>query len=709
MTRGPSVLAALALAAALLTGSCKSTESDGAKRSEAILRAEGADGNWAAYGGGYRETHYSPLEDINQQNVGQLGLAWAIDLPTLISTHSTPIAVDGVVYYVTGLSVVSAADAVTGKVLWSHDPAVAAVAGEKQRGAWGARGLAWWDGKVYVGTMDGRLIALDAKTGAEVWSVQTTMGPNDGRYITGAPRVFNGKVIIGHGGADFAPVRGYVTTYDAETGKKLWRFFTVPGKPGTTDGEASDSIMAEAAKTWKGEWWKYGGGGTAWNAIAYDPDYNRIYIGTGNGAPWNRDIRSPGGGDNWFLCGIIAVEADTGKYLWHYQTAPGEQWDFNSAMDIELAKLTIAGKPRDVILHAPKNGFFYVIDRANGKLISAEPFARVTWASGIDKGTGRPIETPEARPPAGGQTLIWPGGTGAHNWMAMSFSPKTGLVYIPKLEAPGLYSNQGIDPKTWAYTRDVQLNSGYSPFALRAAPPPSAQPMAALLAWDPVAQKARWSIPFKGLYHGGAMSTGGGLVFQGNLEGRFVAYAADTGKALWSFEAQNGIIGQPISFRAKGKQYVTVMTGVGGVAGSTGSESRQFGWDYRSQRRHLLTFVLGGKEQLPPLPRAAPAAFVDDKAFKLDDAAVERGMTAFSTRCLPCHAVAAVGAGGAPDLRTSAAVLDPATFEQIVRGGVLAAQGMPKYGELSDADLADLRQYIVFRARATDNKSNGIL
>lgn len=691
----------LVLSAALVLAGCKSSD-DGTQRSDAILRADGADGNWPAYGGGYRETHSSPLEDINQGNVGQLGLAWEIDLPTQISTHSAPIEVDGTLYYVTGLSVVSAADAVTGKQLWTYDPKVGEAAGEKLRGAWGARGLAWWNDKVYVGTMDGRLIALDGKTGSEVWSVQTTLGPNDGRYITGAPRVFKGKVIIGHGGADFAPVRGYVTAYDAETGKKAWRFFTVPGKPGTKDGEVSDSIMEKAAKTWKGEWWKFGGGGTAWNAIAYDPDYNRIYIGTGNGAPWNRDIRSPGGGDNWFLCGIVAVDADTGKYLWHYQTAPGEQWDYNSAMDIEMAKLVIDGKQRDVILHAPKNGFFYVIDRASGKLISAEPYAKVTWATGIDRSTGKPIETPEARLP-GGRTLIWPGGTGAHNWMAMSFSPKTGLVYIPKLDAPGFYSNQGIDPNNWVFSKNLQLNSGYASFALKEAPPPSLQPMASLLAWDPVAQKARWSVPFRGLYHGGVLSTGGGLVFQGNLEGRFVAYAAESGKVLWNFDAQNGILGQPIAYRVGGKQYITVMTGVGGIAGSIGSETRQFGWDYRDQQRRLLTFAIGGRQKLPTLQRTV-LKFVDDPGIKLDDAAVGRGMLAYSTSCLQCHAVAAVGAGGAPDLRTSQAVLDPETFEQILREGVLVSQGMPRYGELSNSDLDDLRQYIIFRARGKDNK-----
>jgi len=699
MVRLQSVLLGVVASASLaLLSGCHKAADAGAADSARIILAGTSNGDWPGYGGNPGEDHFSPLDQINQGNVARLGLAWSVDLPTQLSTHSAPIEVGGVVYFTSGASVVTAVDAVTGKQLWSYDPKVYDVAGEKMRASWGARGLAWWNGKVIVGTADGRLVAVNTRDGSLAWSTQTTMGPNDGRYITGAPRVFNGKVIIGHGGADFAPVRGYVTAYDADTGKKLWRFFTVPGKPGTKDGEASDSIMAEAAKTWTGEWWKFGGGGTAWNAITYDPQYNRIYIGTGNGAPWNRNIRSPGGGDNWFLCGIVAVDADTGKYVWHYQTTPGEAWDYNSAMDIVLAKLKIDGKLRDVILHAPKNGFFYVIDRQTGKLISAEPFAKVTWASSIDKVTGRPVEDPQARYPTG-QALVWPGTAGAHNWTPMSFSPKTGLVYIPQQEAPAFYSMAKTDPKSWHFPDHMQFTTGFDSIGTLDAPPPSPAPLSALMAWDPVAQKARWTVPLGGMLPAGVLSTGGDLVFQGNAMGKFVAYAAHSGQMLWSFDAQNGIVGQPITYSVGGKQYVTVMTGYGAAAGAVGSESARFGWDYRNQKRRLLTFVLDGKHVLPALVRQE-MELVDDPALQLDMARVREGSDLFAVNCLNCHGMAAVGGGAAPDLRSSPVILSPEAFGQVVHEGLLVQRGMPRFQNLGRQELDALRQYVAFRARA---------
>ncbi len=462
------------------------------------------------------------MTEINQRNVGQLGLAWSYDLPPSISAVSAPLAVDGMLFIATGLSVVRAFDAATGKELWSYDPDVASVAGDKLKEAWGIRGLAWWDGRVFVGTQDGRLIAIDAKSGKPVWTTKTTE-QDDGRYITGAPRVFNGKVIIGHGGADYAPVRGYVTAYDAASGRQLWRFYTVPGNPAVDH----DETTRIAARTWKGQWWKYGGGGTVWNAITYDPDLDRIYIGTGNGTPWNQKIRSPGGGDNLFLCSIVALDAKTGKYLWHYQTVPGENWDMNSAMDITLAKIKFDGAERQVILHAPKNGFFYVIDRANGKLLGAMPFAKVTWAKGIDLKSGRPIEDPAARFPTG-QGLIWPGGSaGAHSWNPMSYNPGQGVAFIPTIHIPQFYSEKGIDPATWTYRQGQGLNTGYEPTTDFGPPPPRGTSFSSLQAWDVRTQKALWNVPLPGPSNGGTMATAGDLVFQGRSDGKFVAYAPD--------------------------------------------------------------------------------------------------------------------------------------------------------------------------------------
>lgn len=694
---GAIALIALAGSLAGCSGAEERSSTAAEQASHRMLLANGADGNWASYGGGYNGDHFSPLNQINEDNADQLGLVWSVDLGQTISSHSAPLAVDGVVYYSIGHSIISAVEAETGKKLWTFDAKVNEVAADKLRPAWGSRGIGYWDHKIYTGTTDGRLIAIDARTGKAVWSVQTTMGPNDGRYITGAPLVFDGKVIIGHGGADYGPVRGYVTTYDAQTGKKLWRFYTVPGNPAEgADGEASDSVMPMAAKTWKGEWWKFGGGGTVWNSMAYDAELDRVYIGTGNGAPWNQNIRSPGGGDNLFLCSIVALDAKTGKYLWHYQINPGETWDFNAAMDIELATLTIDGKPRRVLMQAPKNGFFYVIDRETGKLISAEKFAKVTWASAIGP-DGRPIETPEARFPTG-EALIWPGGTGAHNWQAMSFSPASGLVYIPMQDLPGYYNQKGMDLKTWKPATRAVLDTGFQGFDTKDLPPPTDDKMGSLLAWDPLAQKARWSVPMLMPFNGGIASTAGNLVFQGNIEGKFVAYAADTGKVLWSFDAQNGIIGPPIVYQFKGRQYVTIMTGVSAMPSNLGPASGRFGWDYRTTPRRLLTFALGGTARLPAAQKAS-LEVVDDPSVVFDMAQVTAGSLTYGKTCIGCHGSGAVSGGTAPDLRASQAVLDPKTFAMIVRGGALVPNGMPRYDELSDADLAAIRMFIRYRAR----------
>jgi len=659
---------------------------------DAALSNEADGTNWAAYGRTFSEQHYSPLREINANNVSRLGLAWSLDLSDKNFATTAPIAVDGVIYFSPGVSEVHAVDARTGKPLWRYDPEVYKVAGQKMRGGWGTRGLAFWKGKVYLGTRDGRLIAIDAKTGKPVWSVMT-VDRDDHRYITGAPRVFNGKVIIGHGGADYGATRGYVTAYDAETGKQLWRFYTVPGNPA---GGFENTAMAMAAKTWHGEWSKYGGGGTVWNAMTYDPQFNRIYLGTGNGGPWNQKIRSPGGGDNLFLCSIVALDANTGEYVWHYQVNPGETWDFNASMDIELATIEIAGKPRPVILHAPKNGFFYVIDRETGKLISAEKFARATWAERIDLTTGRPVETPNARYPSG-ETLIWPGPEGAHNWHPMSFNPNTGLVYIPVMELPGLYSDKGIDRAHWKAPPNIEFATGVT---YENADAPLNAGSSALVAWDPVRQKAVWRVPTPGLAGGGTATTAGNLVFQGQMDGKFNVYAADSGTLLWSFYAANGVLAPPISYSVGGKQYISVLTGVNGSPSAFGSPSAQFGWQARVHPKRLLTFALDGKAELPASPPPALAVPLNDPQFKVDAALAERGKALFGQKtCLVCHGAGAVASGGAPDLRASPLVLSAPAFAQVVRDGILEAKGMPRFAELSDAELTSLRHYLRARAR----------
>lgn len=656
------------------------------------MMANDADGsNWPTYGRTFSNWHASPLTDINAGNIGRLGLAWSLELPGITNGATVPLAVDGVLYFTVGQSLVHAVDAVTGRLLWKHDPEVTRVAGHKLRYTWGPRGLAVWKDKVYVGTTDGRLIALDARSGRQLWST-LTVTPEDTLTLTGPPRVFGGLVVIGNAGSEWGAVRGYVTAYDAETGEQRWRFYTVPGNP--ADGFENEA-MEMAARTWTGEWWKLGGGGTVWHAITYDPKYHRIYVGTGNGAPWNRKIRSPEGGDNLFLCSIIALDAGTGRYLWHYQTVPGETWDYNSSMDITLATVEVAGEPREVILHAPKNGFFYVLDRATGKLLSAEKSGKATWAERVDLETGRPVEAAGVRyeeTPA----LIWPGGIGSHNWHPMSFHPGTGLVFIPTMEIAGLYDDKGVDRKRFTMVRG-DLNTGLVEFT-GDAPPDAGR--SALIAWDPAGQRQVWRIDTPGLWNGGTLSTAGGLVFQGQSDGMLNAYAAADGQRLWSFDAKMGITGAPITYEVDGRQYLSVVAGWGAAGPAFfGSLSAQHGWQARVHPHRVLTFVLDGKGSLPATPPPMVAQPVDDPALEIDPTLAARGESLYARRCNACHGLAAVAGGFAPDLRASPLGLSSESFRAVVQGGALELAGMPRFDEFSDEEVEALRMYLRRRAR----------
>ncbi|MGC1477780.1 MAG: PQQ-dependent dehydrogenase, methanol/ethanol family, partial [Terriglobales bacterium] len=450
-----------------------------------IVYADDQPGNWLTYGRTYSEQRFSPLKQINHHNAARLGLAWYFDLDTNRGQEATPLVVDGTMYFTSAWSKVFALNAATGQLLWSYDPNV-----PKE---WGAnaccdvvnRGVAIWQGKVYAGTLDGRLIALDADSGKPVWE-QLTIDPKWRYTITGAPRIVKGKVLIGNGGAEYG-VRGYVSAYDAETGKLVWRFYTVPGDP-TKPFERP--ILEQAAKTWSGEWWKIGGGGTVWDAIVYDPELDLVYIGVGNGGPWNENYRSPKGGENLLTCSIVALKPDTGQYVWHYQEVPADDWDYDADEQIILADIPIDGKTRKVILHAPKDGFFYVIDRETGSLISAKPFTFVNWATGVDLKTGRPIESPTARYPHGDAPPIVPGPVGAHSWQPMSYSPLTGLTYIPvndvgfNFKSPDDFEfknealNFGIDMVAAGLPQDPQIKKAILDSV-----------KGKLVAWDPIQQK----------------------------------------------------------------------------------------------------------------------------------------------------------------------------------------------------------------------------
>jgi quinohemoprotein ethanol dehydrogenase len=687
---------ALMVALACLGWGMAPFKTSAGERAEAsyLDNAKGTD--WPGPGRTYGEQHFSPLAQIDQANVAGLGLAWSFDLPLGYSV-TQPIAVGGKLFLTSGQGLLRALDARSGRELWTFDPQVWKSDALGLRMAWGSRGVSWWNGTIFMGTLDGRLIAVDSATGAQKWAVQTTT-PGDGRYITGAPRVFEGKVIIGHGGADAAPIRGYVTAYDAVSGKQLWRFHLVPGDPAAG---FENEAMAMAAKTWHGEWWKHGGGGTAWNAMSLDPETRTVFIGTGNGSPWSHKVRSEGKGDNLFLSSIVALDADTGRYKWHYQTNPGESWDYNAAMDIQLADLVIEGKPRKVLITAPKNGFLYVIDRIGGQLISARPYVPVTWTSGIDPATGRPVDVPNNRF-ENGRFLMAPGPVGAHSWLPMAYSPRTSLVYIPAIEV-GAYMFDGFEAaKVWYRPAFYGVNGAVGVDMV----PGDRDSSASLVAWDPVSQRQAWRIPVPTNVSGGVLATGGDLVFQGGMDGRFNAYDARTGKLLWSFDARAPVIAPPISYSAGGRQYVTVISGSGGSLSLIGDAFRNHPTGYREQARRVLTFAVGGKRSLPP---AASYTFqpVADQDYVPRTDAEQRGAAVFGQTCIMCHGRDANAAGGnAPDLRGSPIILSAEAFATVVRQGALRQAGMPKFDDLTPGMVEDVRQYL--RKRAAEARTAGM-
>jgi PQQ-dependent dehydrogenase (methanol/ethanol family) len=558
------------------------------------------------------------------------------------------------------------------------------------------RGVAIWKGRVYVGTLDGRLVAIDAKTGKEAWSV-VTVDQTKKYTITGAPRIVKGKVLIGNGGAEFG-VRGYISAYDADDGKQLWRFYTVPGDPSQP---VEAPILRQAAATWKGEYWKLGGGGTVWDSMAYDPDLDLLYIGVGNGSPWNQRLRSPGGGDNLFLSSIVALKPDTGEYVWHYQTTPGESWDYTATQHIILADLAIEGQPRKVLMQAPKNGFFYVLDRTNGKLISAQPFTTVNWASGVDMKTGRPLMNPAALYGETGKPWIaMPGPFGSHNWQPMSFSPETHLVYLPAQDIPFVYG----DPKTFApnpiaYNTGIDVSLIGIPEDVRAKAQVLASVRGYLKAWDPVTQKEVWRVEQPGAWNGGVLSTAGGLVFEGNAAGSFSAYSADKGAPLWSFAAQTGIIAAPISYAVGGQQYIAVVVGAGGVYPLAAGEAARKG-ALTQNRSRVLAFRIGGTGKLPPPPPPPPIPKPPERFA--DASKLPTGKLVYQAFCSVCHGDSAVSGGVLPDLRWSPLLPSADGWRNVVLDGSRSKNGMVSFAQVLSPDLAELvRAYVVARANDT--------
>lgn len=657
-----------------------------------LANADKTPGDWLSYGRNYYEDHYSPLQQITKDNVKQLGLSWSLNLGTSRGIEATPLVVDGILYVSGPWSVVFAVDTRKAQLLWTYDPKVPRYYGQKACCDVVNRGVALYKGMIFVGSLDGRLIALDAGTGIPVWTVQTVDSTKP-YTITGAPRIVEGNVIIGNGGADYG-VRGYVTAYDALTGKESWRFYTVPGDPSKP---FESGAMEAAAKTWNGQWWNYGGGGTAWDAMAYDPELKLLYIGTGNGGPWNRQYRSPAGGDNLYLSSIAAIDPSNGKLTWFYQTTPGDSWDYTATQPMILADMDIKGEKKKVIMQAPKNGFFYVIDRTNGKLISAKPYTYVNWAKNIDSSTGRPVENDFSRY-INQNIEVYPHPLGAHNWQPMSYNQQTKLVYFTVRDLSNVYGN---DPN-WRHDQPSGFGSGTGWNTATLVDPskpvrmdstaPKRVSIERLVAWDPVQQKEIWTIPLKGLWNGGVMSTATGLVFEGTADGRFTALDAVTGKQLWEINIGSGIIGTPVSFEADGKQYVSIVAGWGGVAGLRSKFTDQV------HPGTIYTFAIDGKAPMPAFAKNEEKKLID-LAFPNDKKELSAGGTLYFQYCGTCHGGVGGGGGALPDLAYSSKQVHN-NFNEIVLRGAFLEKGMPNFGNrLSVKDVTNIQNYILATAK----------
>jgi quinohemoprotein ethanol dehydrogenase len=702
--KSPALLAASAFV--LLSACSKTPGDDKATAAAPAGQVDGArliaaehNAEWLSYGRTYSEQRYSPLTQISRDNVKSLGLAWyhEFDANSDRGMEATPLIVDGVIYTSTSWSRVHALDAKTGVVKWSYDPEVD---GQKARDACCDvvnRGVAIWNGKVFVGALDGRLIALDAATGKQVWSVQTT----DTAWpytITGAPRVVKGKVLIGNGGAELG-VRGYVSAYDADSGQLAWRFFTTPNPEGKPDGAASDKIFAaKAAATWFGDGWKKtGGGGTVWDAITYDPVTDLVYVGTGNGSPWSHQARSDGKGDNLFLSSILALKPDTGEYVWHYQTTPGDSWDYTAVQHIMTADLTINGEQRHVVMQAPKNGFFYVLDAATGKLISAEKYAAVNWAEKIDLATGRPVDNPRTRYLDGRTSRLTVGPNGGHVWHPMAFNPVEGLVYIPAMRGAFSYKH---DPN-WQFVRG-RWNLAQEGAFSQTTPPPADKLSDAgeaalaklpkdggvLLAWDPVKQSARWVVPQETSWNGGVLATAGGLLFAG-ADKSFNAYDAKTGEKLWTDSTAAVVMAGPATYEIDGVQYIAVNVGYGG-------SNAVIGGRYPRRPGRLYVYKLGGTVKAPQF-----APFVAPPPLDLTNVTASTGDIANGGKlagdwCLSCH----IGGIFIPDLTRSPRITTPELFNQVVHDGALKPRGMGSFAAyLNEKEVEDIRAYWLAQAK----------
>ena len=667
--------------------------------------------NWFTLGRDGNQTYFSPLSTINAGNVDRLGFAWSYDMATARGQEATPIVVDGVMYTSGTWGYVYAVDAATGKQLWFFDPHANPRAARNPCCDLVNRGVAVWKGKVFVASVDGHLHAIDAKTGKQIWDVDTIIDHALSYSSTGAVYMAGDLAVIGNSGADMdhGGVRGYVSAYDIETGNLKWRFFTVPGAPGQP---YENPALAIADKTWDPHRSaEYKGGATVWDGFAYDPDLKLVYFGTANAAPYDQRQLGPAQGDALFAASILAVQADSGNLAWYFQTTPGDHWDYDAVAKLMLADLKIDGTDYRVIMQANKNGFFYILDRQTGKLLSAKDYAYVNWASGIDKETGRPILTPQAdwysKP-----KNIYPSWAGAHTWPPTSFDRNTGLVYIPVVDTPAVWVNMPENGGIVKYLNGFFTTNGifpddtYDAAALKQdfGPLPDLKTLQGtrnvklvrelLRAWDPIAQKTVWeqetSSGVRG-YDGGVLSTAGNLVFQGRGSGELWVYAADTGKVLKTIQTGSHIMAGPMTYSVNGEQYVAVQVGYGGtnIAGYTIPFSSAAA-KYQNVNR-IIAFKLGGGE-VPKPPARGDEPFPKPPENTASAAVIKQGEIKFIEQCSRCHVF---GQSITPDLRKIPPELH-AQFKNIVLKGALAMAGMESFADiLSEADVDAIHAYVI--------------
>ena len=659
-----------------------------------LVNAAAEPGQWMTYGGTYSEQRFSQLKQINSGNVASLGLLWYGDYETNQNQHGSPLYIDGVIYVSTSRNVVQAFDARSGKPLWTYNPSIH---GERLRYNVGLvnRGIAAWNGKIIMGTLDARLVAIDAKTGKEVWSTDTVpeslgLGEMGKHYaITMAPRVAKGKVFIGASGGEFG-VRGWIAAFDAETGKEVWRFWTVPGDPAKG---FETKALAKAAKTWSGEWWKVaGGGGTVWDAAVYDPVTDLLYFGTGNASPWNANTREPTLDDDLYTASIVAVKPDTGEYVWHYQETPGDSWDYDAVSPMMTADLTINGLKKHVLMQPSKNGFFYVLEARTGKLLSADPFTEVNWASGVDLKSGRPVVAEGARYNKEPWDLA-PGVQGGHSWHPNAYSPDTGLVYIPAWEA--YFTMAGPPPgsvqKPGQFSLGINMGARVDPSKLQ--PYARSGVKGRLEAWDPITRKVVWQTePFaNGGPTSGVLATAGNLVFMGNGGGKILnAYDAKNGTKLWSFDAKTAVFAAPISYSLDGVQYIAASVGGAGQDGY-----------FAPTNARMLVFALGGKAVLPePAPYTPPP--LNPPPSTASAAVIAHGAAVYTQYCSVCHGANGFQARTSfPNLTVTPLLWTQAGFDQVVLLGGRADKGMGNFGkDLKPEDSVAVREYLISRANA---------